>query len=175
MCHTLPTTSLNQCHDWHVHVGHDSPTQAKSDGHEFNWETMDVSHTANHLSFGPFLSETDWMVSLSLSLSFSLSLPLSLSLLLIVFCCLSLCFFLSFFLSFSLSLSLCLYVSLSFTLALSLSFSLTFSLSLPLLLPLLLSIPPSLSFPPSLSHSFFPSLPFSRISPSFVWNVTAIL
>mmetsp|Transcript_64260 Transcript_64260/g.94085 ORF Transcript_64260/g.94085 Transcript_64260/m.94085 type:complete len:477 (-) Transcript_64260:454-1884(-) len=36
--------------------------QAKSDGHEFNWETMDVSHTANHLSFGPFLSETDWMV-----------------------------------------------------------------------------------------------------------------
>merc|ERR1712216_605986 len=36
--------------------------QAKSDGHEFNWETMDVSHTVNHLSFGPFLSETDWMV-----------------------------------------------------------------------------------------------------------------
>jgi len=36
--------------------------QAKSDGHEFNWETMDVSHTVNHLSYGPFLSETDWMV-----------------------------------------------------------------------------------------------------------------
>jgi len=36
--------------------------QAKSDSHEFNWETMDVSHTVNHLSFGPFLSETDWMV-----------------------------------------------------------------------------------------------------------------
>ena len=36
--------------------------QAKSDGHEFNLETMDVSHTVNHLSFGPFLSETDWMV-----------------------------------------------------------------------------------------------------------------
>jgi len=36
--------------------------QAVSDSHEFNWETMDVSHTVNHLSFGPFLSETAWMV-----------------------------------------------------------------------------------------------------------------
>ena len=32
------------------------------DGHEFNWATMDVSHTVNHLSFGPFLSETAWVV-----------------------------------------------------------------------------------------------------------------
>ena len=31
--------------------------QAASEGHDFNWETMDVSHTINHLSFGPFLSE----------------------------------------------------------------------------------------------------------------------
>jgi thiol-disulfide isomerase/thioredoxin len=36
--------------------------QAVSDGHEFNWATMDVSHTVNHLSFGPFLSETAWVV-----------------------------------------------------------------------------------------------------------------
>jgi len=36
--------------------------QAVSDGHEFNWETMDVSHTVNHLSFGPFLSERAWTV-----------------------------------------------------------------------------------------------------------------
>ena len=36
--------------------------QAISDGHEFNWATMDVSHTVNHLSFGPFLSETAWVV-----------------------------------------------------------------------------------------------------------------
>ena len=28
-----------------------------SESHQFNWETMDVSHTINHLSFGPFLSE----------------------------------------------------------------------------------------------------------------------
>ncbi len=33
-----------------------------SDGHEFNWATMDVGHTVNHLSFGPFLSETAWAV-----------------------------------------------------------------------------------------------------------------
>jgi len=37
-------------------------TQAVSEGHEFNWATMDVSHTVNHLSFGPFLSETAWIV-----------------------------------------------------------------------------------------------------------------
>jgi len=37
-------------------------TQAVSEGHEFNWATMDVSHTVNHLSFGPFLSETAWVV-----------------------------------------------------------------------------------------------------------------
>jgi hypothetical protein len=37
--------------------------QAVSDSHEFNWETMDVSHTINHLSFGPFLSETAWAVN----------------------------------------------------------------------------------------------------------------
>ena len=36
--------------------------QAVSDSHQFNWETMDVSHTVNHLSFGPFLSETAWAV-----------------------------------------------------------------------------------------------------------------
>jgi hypothetical protein len=36
--------------------------QAKSDGHEFNWATMDVSHTVNHVSFGPFLSDTAWKV-----------------------------------------------------------------------------------------------------------------
>jgi len=36
--------------------------QAQSDGHEFNWATMDVGHTVNHLSFGPFLSETAWAV-----------------------------------------------------------------------------------------------------------------
>eukprot|EP00282_Hemiselmis_andersenii_P027591 CAMPEP_0169478152 /NCGR_PEP_ID=MMETSP1042-20121227/28318_1 /TAXON_ID=464988 /ORGANISM="Hemiselmis andersenii, Strain CCMP1180" /LENGTH=322 /DNA_ID=CAMNT_0009592591 /DNA_START=123 /DNA_END=1092 /DNA_ORIENTATION=- len=36
--------------------------QAVSDGHEFNWETMDVSHTVNHLSFGPFLSERAWTI-----------------------------------------------------------------------------------------------------------------
>ena len=34
----------------------------RADGHEFNWATMDVSHTVNHLSFGPFLSETAWAV-----------------------------------------------------------------------------------------------------------------
>jgi len=32
-------------------------TQAVSDAHDFNWETMDVTHLINHLSFGPFLSE----------------------------------------------------------------------------------------------------------------------
>jgi len=36
--------------------------QAVSDGHEFNWETMDVSHNINHLSFGPFLSEGAWAI-----------------------------------------------------------------------------------------------------------------
>lgn len=36
--------------------------QAASDSHQFNWETMDVSHTVNHLSYGPFLSETAWAV-----------------------------------------------------------------------------------------------------------------
>jgi len=36
--------------------------QASSESHQFNWETMDVSHTVNHLSFGPFLSETAWAV-----------------------------------------------------------------------------------------------------------------
>jgi len=36
--------------------------QAVSDSHQFNWETMEVSHTINHLSFGPFLSETAWAV-----------------------------------------------------------------------------------------------------------------
>jgi len=36
--------------------------QASSEGHDFNWETMDVSHTINHLSFGPFLSEKAWAV-----------------------------------------------------------------------------------------------------------------
>jgi len=36
--------------------------QAVSEGHDFNWETMDVSHTINHLSFGPFLSESAWTV-----------------------------------------------------------------------------------------------------------------
>jgi len=36
--------------------------QAMSDSHEFNWETMDVSHVINHLSFGPFLSEHAWQV-----------------------------------------------------------------------------------------------------------------
>jgi len=36
--------------------------QANSEAHEFNWETMDVSHTVNHLSFGPFLSEQAWQV-----------------------------------------------------------------------------------------------------------------
>ena len=36
--------------------------QAVSEGHEFNWETMDVSHTINHMSFGPFLSERAWTV-----------------------------------------------------------------------------------------------------------------
>lgn len=36
--------------------------QAVSEGHDFNWETMDVSHTVNHLSFGPFLSEKAWTV-----------------------------------------------------------------------------------------------------------------
>ena len=34
----------------------------RTDGHEFNWATMDVTHTVNHLSFGPFLSETSWAV-----------------------------------------------------------------------------------------------------------------
>ncbi len=29
-----------------------------ADGHEFNWATMDVSHTVNHLSFGPFCKYT---------------------------------------------------------------------------------------------------------------------
>ncbi len=33
-----------------------------AEGHEFNWATMDVGHTVNHLSFGPFLSETAWAV-----------------------------------------------------------------------------------------------------------------
>ncbi|EKX34730.1 hypothetical protein GUITHDRAFT_147044 [Guillardia theta CCMP2712] len=37
-------------------------TAVAPDSHEFNWETMDMSHTVNHLSFGPFLSETDWLV-----------------------------------------------------------------------------------------------------------------
>jgi len=36
--------------------------QAKSDGHEFNWATMDVSHQVNHISFGPFLTDTAWKV-----------------------------------------------------------------------------------------------------------------
>jgi hypothetical protein len=36
--------------------------QAQSSSHDFNWETMDVTHTVNHLSFGPFLSEQAWMV-----------------------------------------------------------------------------------------------------------------
>jgi thiol-disulfide isomerase/thioredoxin len=36
--------------------------QAASESHQFNWETMDVSHTINHLSFGPFLSEKAWAV-----------------------------------------------------------------------------------------------------------------
>jgi hypothetical protein len=36
--------------------------QVISDGHEFNWATMDVSHTVNHLSFDTFLSETAWVV-----------------------------------------------------------------------------------------------------------------
>eukprot|EP00290_Baffinella_frigidus_P009705 CAMPEP_0180131924 /NCGR_PEP_ID=MMETSP0986-20121125/8695_1 /TAXON_ID=697907 /ORGANISM="non described non described, Strain CCMP2293" /LENGTH=472 /DNA_ID=CAMNT_0022071865 /DNA_START=19 /DNA_END=1437 /DNA_ORIENTATION=+ len=36
--------------------------QAVSDSHDFNWETMDVTHVINHLSFGPFLSEQAWMV-----------------------------------------------------------------------------------------------------------------
>mmetsp|Transcript_56784 Transcript_56784/g.133047 ORF Transcript_56784/g.133047 Transcript_56784/m.133047 type:complete len:475 (-) Transcript_56784:90-1514(-) len=36
--------------------------QAVSGSHDFNWETMDVSHMVNHLSFGPFLSEQAWMV-----------------------------------------------------------------------------------------------------------------
>eukprot|EP00287_Rhodomonas_sp_CCMP768_P004389 CAMPEP_0196740402 /NCGR_PEP_ID=MMETSP1091-20130531/31598_1 /TAXON_ID=302021 /ORGANISM="Rhodomonas sp., Strain CCMP768" /LENGTH=474 /DNA_ID=CAMNT_0042085543 /DNA_START=59 /DNA_END=1483 /DNA_ORIENTATION=+ len=36
--------------------------QAVSGAHDFNWETMDVSHMVNHLSFGPFLSEQAWMV-----------------------------------------------------------------------------------------------------------------
>jgi hypothetical protein len=36
--------------------------QAVSESHDFNWETMDVTHVINHLSFGPFLSEQAWMV-----------------------------------------------------------------------------------------------------------------
>ena len=31
--------------------------QATSEGHSFDWETMDVSHTINHISFGPFLRQ----------------------------------------------------------------------------------------------------------------------